>query len=431
MNAASTGAHTLSEEERRVFTKIAWRLMPVLTASYILNYLDRTNISFAALTMNEAIGLDAAQFGFGAGVFFAGYCLFEIPSNLVLYRVGARRWISRIMITWGLVSAAMSLVEGPSSFYFMRALLGAAEAGFFPGIAFYLATWFPAEFRTRIVAWFMVAIPISAVIGGPMSGVLLGMDGRGGLQGWQWLFIVEGAPAVIVGFVLLWVLTDSPENSTWLSESEKQLVRRRLLAEKRPKEVRHFWTALRDPRVLILALVQVGFLIGSYGIGNFLPQMLDTGRLSDLQIGFVTSGCYLVASVGMILWATYVDRRGSKVVNLSLACLTAAGGFLGAIVFADVFWVSVFWMAVAVTGVNGARAIFWTIPPRFLTGVAAAGGLAFINSIGTTGGFVGPVIMGWLTDRTGSYSAGLMAMCGFLLVATALAASLRRFAPGE
>jgi MFS family permease len=431
VSAVATGRDTLSEDERRVFTKIAWRLMPVLTISYILNYLDRTNIAFAALTMNEALGLDAAQFGFGAGVFFAGYCLFEVPSNLVLYRVGARRWISRIMITWGLVSAAMSLVVGPNSFYFMRALLGAAEAGFFPGIAFYLATWFPAEFRTRIVAWFMVAIPISAVIGGPASGLLLGMDGTWGLQGWQWLFIVEGAPAVVVGFVLLRVLTDTPENTVWLSEDEKRLVRARLQAEKRPREVRHFWTALADPRVLILALIQVGFLIGSYGIGNFLPQMLDTGLLSDLQIGFVTSGCYAVASVGMILWATWVDRGGSKVVNLALACATTAAGFLGAIVFADYFWFSVFWMAVAVTGVNGARAIFWTIPPRFLTGMAAAGGLAFINSIGTTGGFFGPTIMGLLTERTGSYTAGLTAMCGFLLVATALAVSLRRFAPGE
>jgi nitrate/nitrite transporter NarK len=257
------------------------------------------------------------------------------------------------------------------------------------------------------------------------------MDGTWGLQGWQWLFIVEGAPAVVVGFVLLRVLTDTPENTVWLSEDEKRLVRARLQAEKRPREVRHFWTALADPRVLILALIQVGFLIGSYGIGNFLPQMLDTGLLSDLQIGFVTSGCYAVASVGMILWATWVDRGGSKVVNLALACATTAAGFLGAIVFADYFWFSVFWMAVAVTGVNGARAIFWTIPPRFLTGMAAAGGLAFINSIGTTGGFFGPTIMGFLTERTGSYTAGLTAMCGFLLVATALAVSLRRFAPGE
>jgi sugar phosphate permease len=419
------------ERDRRVFSKIAWRLMPVLTVSYILNYLDRTNVSFAALTMNEAIGLTAAQFGLGSGIFFLGYCLLEVPSNLVLYRVGARVWIARIMITWGLVSAAMSLAVGPKSFYVLRALLGAAEAGFFPGVAFYLATWFPAEFRTRIIAWFMVAIPISAVIGGPVSGLLLRMDGVAGLAGWQWLFLVEGLPVVLVGLSLLWLLADSPENNAWLTEDEKRVVRDRLQKERRPKEVRRLSLAVQDPRVLILATIQFGFLVGSYGIGLFLPQILDTGRLSDVQIGFVTSACYAVASIGMILWAGYVDRGASKVVNLALACGLSACGFLGAIAFAGSFWVSVAWMAVAVTGINGARAIFWTIPPRFLTGMAAAGGLAFINSIGTAGGFVGPTVMGWLTDLTGSYTAGLFAMSGFLLVSAALAWTLRRFAPGE
>jgi sugar phosphate permease len=423
--------HAAQERDRRVFTKIAWRLMPVLTVSYILNYLDRTNVSFAALTMNEAIGLTAAQFGLGSGIFFLGYCLLEVPSNLVLYRVGARVWIARIMISWGLVSAAMSLAVGPKSFYVLRALLGAAEAGFFPGVAFYLATWFPAEFRTRIIAWFMVAIPISAVIGGPVSGWLLRMDGIAGLAGWQWLFLAEGLPCVIVGLSLFWLLADSPENTAWLTEEEKRIVRERLQKEQRPKEVRRLSLAVQDPRVLILAAIQFGFLVGSYGIGLFLPQILDTGRLSDVQIGFVTSACYAVASVGMIVWAGYVDRGASKVVNLSLACGLSACGFLGAIAFADSFWISVAWMAVAVTGINGARAIFWTIPPRFLTGIAAAGGLAFINSIGTAGGFVGPTVMGWLTQLTGSYTAGLFAMSGFLLVSATLAWTLRRFAPGE
>lgn len=405
--------------------------MPVLTVSYIINYLDRTNISFAALTMNEAIGLTATQFGVGAGLFFLGYCLLEVPSNLVLYRVGARVWISRIMISWGLVSAAMSFAVGPNSFYFLRALLGAAEAGFFPGVAFYLATWFPSEFRTRIVAWFMVAIPISTVIGGPVSGLLLGMDGIAGLQGWQWLFLIEGLPAVLMGVSLLWFMPERPESTPWLSDEEKRIVRSRLQSERRPKEVAKLSVAVRDPRVLILAAVQLGFLVGSYGILLFIPQMLQAGDLSDVEIGFVTSACYAVASVGMILWAGHVDRGGSKITHLALACLTSAVGFLGAIAFRDTFWVSVLWMAVAVTGVNGARAIFWTIPPRFLTGMAAAGGLAFINSIGTTGGFFGPTIMGWLSDQTGSFSAGLLAMSGFLLVAAGLAWSLKRFAPGE
>lgn len=420
-----------SEIERRAFQKIARRFMPILIVSYVLNYLDRTNISFAALTMQEAIGLTATQLGIGAGIFFAGYSLLEVPSNILLYRVGARRWICRIMVTWGLVSAAMALAIGPASFYFLRFALGAAEAGFFPGIAFFLATWFPAEYRTRIVAWFMLAIPLSAVIGGPLSGVLLELDGVLGLHGWQWLFIVEGLPVVFVGLGILRVLSDRPEDAAWLTVDEKRLVRARLDSEKRPKEVRHLLPALRDVRVLVLAGVQFGFLVGSYGIGIFLPQIVRQGMGSNVGIGFITSACYAAACVGMILWARHVDRGASKITHLSLSCILAATGFLGAIVFSDTFWVSVVWMAVALIGVNGARAIFWTIPPRFLTGMAAAGGLAFINSIGTTGGFVGPIVMGWLTDRTGSYSAGLLAMSGFLLASAGLAASLKLLKSGE
>lgn len=417
--------------ERRVFAKIGWRLMPVLILAYILNYLDRNNVGFAGLTMNEAIGLTAAQLGFGAGVFFAGYCFLEIPSNMVLYRVGARVWLSRIMISWGLVSAATAFAVGPNSFYALRLLLGAAEAGFFPGVAFYLSTWFPANYRTRMIAWFMVAIPVSSVIGGPVSGWLLNMDGFGGLQGWQWMFIIEGLPAVVIGLSLLRVLADRPEDVTWLTDDERSIVRERLAAEHRPREVRHLGVALRDVRVIILALIQFGFLVGSYGIGTFLPLILQEGKLSNVEVGFVSSGCYLVAVVGMIAWARYVERGSSKVINLGAACVLSACGFLGAIVFEANFWVSVLWMAVALTGVNGARAIFWTIPPRFLTGMAAAGGLAFINSIGTAGGFVGPNVFGWLRDYTGSYSAGMLAMSGFLVLSAALAWSLRRYAPGE
>ena len=420
-----------AEAERRVFVKIGWRLMPVLILAYIFNYLDRNNVGFASLTMNQAIGLTATQLGFGAGVFFIGYCFLEVPSNLILYRVGARVWLSRIMISWGLASAATALAVGPSSFYALRLLLGAAEAGFFPGVAFYLGTWFPAQYRTRMVAWFMVAIPVSSVIGGPISGWLLGMNGILGIAGWQWMFIIEGLPVVFIGLSLLWLLADRPEDVSWLSDEERRVVRERLAAERRPREVRHLGAAIRDVRVIILALVQFGFLVGSYAIGIFLPLMLREGKLTDIEIGFVSSGCYVVAVIGMILWARHVDRGGSKVVNLALSCVLSACGFLGAILFSGNFWISVAAMAVAITGINGARAIFWTIPPRFLTGMAAAGGLAFINSIGTTGGFVGPYVMGWLTDETGSFSAGLLAMSGFLVLAAVLAWSLRRWAPGE
>jgi len=405
--------------------------MPILILAYIFNYLDRNNVGFAGLTMNQAIGLTATEFGFGAGVFFVGYCLLEIPSNIALYRVGARVWLSRIMISWGLVSAATALAVGPNSFYALRLLLGVTEAGFFPGVAFYLGTWFPAQYRTRMIAWFMVAIPVSSVIGGPISGWLLTMNGVGGIAGWQWMFLLEGLPVVLIGVALLFLLADSPDAVAWLTDEERRIVRDRLAAEKRPREVRHLSAAIRDVRVLILALVQFGFLVGSYGIGIFLPLILREGQLSEIEVGFASSACYLAAVIGMILWAGHVDRGASKVVNLSLSCALSACGFLGAILFRDNFQVSVVWMAVALIGVNGARAIFWTIPPRFLTGIAAAGGLAFINSIGTSGGFVGPYIMGWLTDETGSFSAGLLAMSGFLVLAAGLAWSLRRFAPGE
>jgi MFS family permease len=290
------------DAERRVFAKIGWRLMPILIVAYIFNYLDRNNVGFAGLTMNQAIGLTATQFGFGAGVFFVGYCVFEIPSNLALYRVGARVWLSRIMISWGLMSAATSFAVGPNSFYALRLLLGVAEAGFFPGVAFYLGTWFPAQYRTRMIAWFMVAIPVSSVIGGPISGWLLGLDGVGGLAGWQWMFLLEGLPVVFVGLSLLWLLADRPEDVSWLNDDERRIVRDRLAAEQRPREVRRFAVAIRDVRVILLALVQFGFLVGSYAIGIFLPLILREGQLTDIEIGFVSSGCYVVAVIGMILW---------------------------------------------------------------------------------------------------------------------------------
>ncbi len=411
-------------DERLVFAKIARRFMPILTVAYVLNYLDRNNISFAALSMNQEVGLSATAFGTGAGILFLGYCLFEVPSNMVLYRVGARIWISRIMVTWGLVSAATMFVSDTTTWYVLRFLLGAAEAGFFPGVAYFLGTWFPAQYRTRMLAWFLVAIPASSIVGGPLSGALLQMHGLAGLSGWQWMFLLEGLPVVVIGFVMPWVLADRPENADWLSEPERALVRDRLASERRDKEVRHLLPALKDVRVLILAGVQFGFLVGSYGVTIWLPQIIKEGQLSDLAIGFVTSGCFVVASLGMLAWAARVDRRGGKILNLAAACLLAAAGLLLAIYLTG-FWAGLAAVTLALTGITSARAIFWTIPPRFLTGMGAAAGLAFINSIGTMGGFVGPFVMGWLTDRTGSFDAGLAAMAGLLVVSTVLAWSLR------
>jgi sugar phosphate permease len=418
-----------ADAERRVFARITWRLMPVIIVAYVLNYVDRNNIAFAGLTMNAQIGLTATQFGIGAGMFFAGYCFCEVPSNLVLYRVGARVWLARIMITWGVISAATIFAKGPVSFYVLRLLLGAAEAGFFPGVAFYLARWFPAEYRTRTIAWLMTAVPISSVVAGPVSGMLLEMDGFAGLAGWQWLFVLEGLPAVVVGVIALRVLSEKPEDAQWLTDDERRIVRRRLQAEQKPREIRRFGAALTDPRVLILAGVQFGFLVGSYGVGVWLPQILKAGQLSSMEIGFVTAAAYAVATAGLVFWGIFVARHGHAVMNLSIACAISAAGFVLAVLFADRFWIAVASITLALVGINGARGLFWGIPPRFLSDLAAAGGIAFINSVGTLGGFVGPGVMGWLTDHTGSYSAGLVAMGGFLFVSAALAATLRRWLP--
>jgi len=422
--ATHIGAPPWTDAERRAFNKAAWRLVPFLTAGYLLNYMDRTNIGFAALAMNREIGLTATQFGFGAGLLFFGYSFFEIPSNMALYRYGARRWIARIMITWGIVSAATAFITGPQSWYALRLLLGIAEAGFFPGITFYLAMWFPAEYRARMLAWFLVAIPASTVVGGPLSGMLLQLDGLGGMAGWKWLFVIEGLPAALLGIAALWVLPDGPEDAAFLSEEERRLVRARILGERRDKEMRHLLPALKDPRVLVLAVAQFGFTAGSYGVGIWLPQIIKDAQFSNVGVGFVTGACYVVASAAMIAWAAWVDRTGKKITNLTLACLVASVGLALAIQSGN-FWLSLAWITLALVGITSARAIFWTIPTRFLTGLAAAGGLAFINSIGTLGGFVGPYAVGWLRDATGSFSAGLLAMSGLLVLATVMSWSLK------
>ena len=426
-----TAAATKTQAEgEAILSKVMRRLLPFIFICYVVSYLDRINVGFAALTMNRATGLTATQFGFGAGILFFGYSFFEIPSNIALYRFGARRWIARIMISWGLVSAATAFVQGPQSWYVLRLLLGIAEAGFFPGITFYLATWFPAEYRARMLAWFLVAIPASTVVGGPISGLVLQMDGFAGLAGWQWLFIVEGLPAALLGIATLFVLPDRPEDASFLTQEERRLVRARIDSERRERETRNLLLALKDPRVLILTVAQFGFTAGSYGVGIWLPQIMKDARLTNLTIGVVTGACYVVASVAMIVWAAWVDRSGRKIKNLTLACLVAAAGLVLAIATAN-FWLSLIWIIVALSGITSARAIFWTIPTRFLTGLAAAGGLAFINSVATLGGFVGPYAVGWLRDATGSFSAGLMAMAGLLVLATVMSWSLKLFVTQE
>jgi len=414
----------LAEVQQSALKKAAWRLVPILTIAYIFNYLDRTAIGFAALQMNQDIGLNNTQLGLAAGFFFISYTLCEVPSNLALYRFGARRWIARIMITWGVVSALMAFVTGPSSLYAVRFLLGVAEAGFFPGIAYFLSAWFPREYRTRMLAWFLVGIPGSSLIGGPLCGMLLQLDGVLGIAGWKWLFVMVSLPCVVLGFFVLKLLADRPEEAAWLTCEEKDALLGMLKSETHDRPRTTLLGAIADIRVLILALVQFGFTLGSYGIGIWMPLILKEFQLTDLTIGFLTVIPYLFAILGMLAWAWYADRTGQKIVNLAAACFLGMIG-LGAYLYAGSLSFSLFCLTLSLIGVTAARGIFWSIPPRLLTGVAAAGGIAFINTIGTAGGFVGPYMMGVLRDQTGGFERGIMAMAGVMLITALLAASLK------
>jgi MFS transporter, ACS family, tartrate transporter len=414
-------AETLLESAIR---KAALRFVPLLTIAYLFNYLDRTSLGFAALTMNQQLGLTATQFGLAAGVLFLGYSTFEIPSNLLLYRFGARRWLARIMISWGLVSAATAFVVGPNSFYALRLLLGIAEAGFFPGVTFFLAAWFPTQYRTRILAWFLVGIPASSLIGGPVCGMLLQMDGIWGLAGWQWLFLLVSLPCIPLGLLTLRWLADSPDTATFLTPDERDALNQVLASEVRERSPSSLWNALKDSRVLILAAIQFGFTLGSYGIGIWLPLILKEYHLTTLAIGWMAAIPYLFATIGMLWWAYYVDNKGRRIVNLAIACLVGGAGLVAPVLSGSLA-IALIGFSAALIGVTAARAIFWTIPTRFLTGVAAAGGLAFINSIGTVGGFAGPYMMGWLKEFSGSYVFGLTAVAAIMVASAVASMSLK------
>jgi ACS family tartrate transporter-like MFS transporter len=427
------GVSTLSGPEavlQSATRKAALRFVPLLTIAYLFNYLDRTSLGFAALTMNQQLGLSAGQFGFAAGILFLGYSVFEIPSNLLLYRFGARRWLARIMITWGLVSAATAFVVGPNSFYGLRLLLGIAEAGFFPGVTFFLAAWFPAQYRTRMLAWFLVGIPASSLVGGPVCGMLLQMDGIWGFAGWQWLFLLVSLPCIPLGLLTLWLLADRPDTATWLTPNERDVLNHVLASEVRERPHSSLLAALMDSRVLILAAIQFGFTLGSYGIGIWLPLILKEYHLSTLAIGWIAAIPYLFATAGMLLWARYVDQKGRRIVNLAIACFLGAVGLVAPILSGSLA-IALIGFSAALIGVTAARAIFWTIPTRFLTGVAAAGGLAFINSIGTVGGFAGPSMMGWLKEFSGSYIFGLTAVAAIMVAAAAASMSLKLVVSNE
>jgi MFS transporter, ACS family, tartrate transporter len=406
--------------------KNAWRLVIILAVAYIVNYVDRNSVAYAGLTMNKALGLTATQFGWASGIALFSYTLLEVPSNLAMRKIGARIWLSRIMITWGIAASATALAIGPRSLYAFRLILGAAEAGFFPGVLMYLSAWFPAQYRTRVLAWFLLAIPASSVVGGPLAAALLGMDGYRNLAGWQWMFLLEGAPAVIIGVVCYWVLVDDPRDAKWLTLEERTALLDALANERKDRPPHDLLSALKDVRVVVLAVIQFGFTLGSYGIGIWLPLILKGHGLSATQIGLFSAPPYIAAGVGMLLWARYVDHSAARILHLTLSCLLAVAGLIGSVLFSEVI-PSLLALTVALIGVSSARAIFWAIPPRFLVGTAAAGGFAFINSIGLLGGFFGPFMMGWLKDLTGSFNSGLLMMSVVLMISAGFAASLRLF----
>jgi MFS transporter, ACS family, tartrate transporter len=408
--------------EARVIRKVSWRIVPFVALCYFVCYLDRVNVGFAALQMNKDLGFTATMFGWGAGIFFFGYFFFEVPSNLALERFGARLWIARIMVTWGLLSAGMSLVWNEASFLIIRFLLGAAEAGFFPGIILFLTYWFPAVYRARMVGRFMLAIPISTVIGAPLSGLILGMDGILGLRGWQWLFIFEGVPTVLLGLVVMFYLTDGPAKANWLEADERawlidRLGRERTLRESHGKHT--LWQALSHPRVLTLSMAYFGTAAAGYALGFWLPTIVKEFGFSNLQTGFVTAIPYLVGVVSVVVWPLLSDRMQERKWNTALAFLVAAVGLAASTYFPD----PVHKMAVLSIGAIGLFAIaplFWTLPTAFLSGTAAAGGIALINSIGNLAGFAAPFLMGYLKDATGGFTAGLLVVSAFPLLSAIL-----------
>jgi ACS family tartrate transporter-like MFS transporter len=414
--------------ERRVVAKISWRLLPYLFLLYVIAYLDRINVGVAHLQITRDLPIGESAWGLGMGLFFPGYFLFEVPSNLILARVGARVWIARIMIVWGLVSAAMVFVRGEWSFFVLRFLLGVAEAGFFPGILFYLTRWFRQKDRARAVALFMTAGTITGVIGNPISGSLLEMDGAAGLKGWQWLFLLEGLPAVILGISVLFLLTERPESATWLSDEERDWLTRELRSEQADKEQGaglSLVQTLTQPRVLILAAIYFLIASGGYGFELWLPEIVKSvSGAGNFHVTLLTAIPYLVATVVMVAVAHHSDRTGERRRHVAIPAFVAAAGF-GAAAFLGNPVLALVALSLAWAGAKALQAPFWALPPAFLSGTRAAAGMALINSVGNLGGLAGPWIMGALRKSTQSYSTGLVASAIFFLAAGTAALAIK------
>jgi len=410
--------------------RVTWRLLPFLLLLYIVSWLDRVNVGFAKLQMNSDLGMSETAYGLGAGIFFIAYAVCEIPSNFLLVRFGARLWIARIMITWGLISAGMMFVQGETSFYVMRFLLGAAEAGFLPGIVYYLSQWFPRFHRARAVSWFMIGIPLSIVFGGPLSGwVMDRFDEYLGLHGWQWMYLVEGLPAALLGFVVLVFLTEKPADAHWLSAEQREWLSARIYSEHTEAESRQrlsFKAALEHPTVWLLAAIMFCCQTGSYGLTLWVPTIVKgLSGYTDFGVGLFSAIPYIAAAAGMILVGRSSDRSGERFLHIAIPSVIGALGFIATGMISAPF-AAMIALSVAAVGDYSTRGPFWALPGKFLTGSAAAAGIALINAMGAVGGFIGPYAVGYLKDATGSFASPLYLLAGILFIGAMLTLLLRR-----
>jgi ACS family tartrate transporter-like MFS transporter len=430
MPIVDASAANSPDRHQEVISRVTRRLIPFAFICYVVAYIDRVNVGFAATVLQRDLGLTDSQYGFGAGLFFFGYFLFEVPSNLILERVGARRWIARILIGWGLVSMGMVFVRDVTSFYVARVLLGLAEAGFFPGIVLYLTYWIPAADRARTGALFMMAAPVAIIIGAPISNRLLALDGVLGWRGWQWLFVVEGLPAVLLGILALRALTDRPRDATWLSATDREWLTRTMDAESARRAASGHTSiarSLRSGRVWLICSVYFLNTVVTYGIFLWLPKMLTeaAGGRQSFGLSVMTALPFCAALVAMFLVGRHSDRTGERKYHVAWCAMTAALGLVLAVVFRDNLWLLVLSFTLSQVGQRSVQGVFWAIPPIFLGGTAAAACIGLINAIGNLGGWVGPSVMGMLRDATGTYSRGLLVLAGALVVETIIVVSLR------
>jgi MFS transporter, ACS family, tartrate transporter len=409
-----------------LYRKISRRLVPFLILLYLVAFLDRVNISFAALTMNRDLGIGESLFGLAAGVFFLGYFFFEVPSNLMLLRTGARRWIMLLMIVWGIVSVATAFVPGPTLYIVLRFLLGSAEAGFYPGVILYLTFWLPPSVRSSVMALFVTAIPLSNIVGAPISAQILQLDHIAGFKGWQWLFILEGSPAILLGLCVLFLLPDHPDHVAWLTAEEKQTLARDLSATAPAHHAKAhslFDAFTAQPIVYGWSLAYFCLMLGLYGLGFWIPTVLASRGIALTHLGWAAALPYLAAVVGMILWSRNSDRRRERRLHLAVAYVLGAIGFLLA-AFAPSTPIAILGFALAAIGILSAMPVFWSSSTLALTGPMVAAHIAVINSIGNLGGFFGPLVMGWLRQTTHNYIAGLWSISAALVVGAFLALQL-------